>query len=139
MNFLVNFLPETWFGLLPVETCAKAKARIPSETQASRWRCVVDERQRVLLTNLISSTGEMRDDNYFYLLAIRMNLFVVTWRLGKAVIVDQCPDPNDSEPLCSKDTVLAIAAESMAVLDQANRMPYRTIVDSNGHSLVGSS
>lgn len=79
----------------------------------------------------------MRDGDYYYLLAIRNNLFIVGWRLGKVAVVGRYPDPNDSQPLCGEDAVLAIAAESMAVLDEANRTPYRAIVDSNGRPLAG--
>lgn len=69
MAFLVRTLSELERSVLNLGALGVDQSRSPAAREAWRY-AIVDERS-ALFTQLVSSTGEMRDGTYFYLLVLR--------------------------------------------------------------------
>jgi len=77
MPFSKSNLIESWFYELELEKIGVVPARIPDRNQKHSWPCAVDYESNTLFTQLISSSAEMREGEYYYLLAIEKNLFLI--------------------------------------------------------------
>ena len=72
-------LAETWLATLPIATVT----RLTTPPSDPTWRCAINVEYKVLFTQLISDTYQMRDYYYEYLLAIDDKLMIISWN-GKA-------------------------------------------------------
>lgn len=74
INLSIKWLNETWVSSDLLMQAGVPESRIP--TSHPKWRCVCDERNFVLVTQLLSSIGEMREGRYFYCLVTQEMAFM---------------------------------------------------------------
>jgi hypothetical protein len=134
MTYAVKWIPETWFGELPLQKCGIPEKRLPHGPGIERWPCVVDDVRRILFTFLATSSLEGRDNLHFSLLAIRCNVFTTSWRDGRKIVASRCIDEDDPDPISDMQLVVALDDEMSAILAQANSHPYKDIVNADGNA-----
>jgi hypothetical protein len=74
MAFLVRTLSDLERSVLNLGALGVEQSRSPTAREA--WQYAIDDERSALFTQLLSSTGEMRDGTYFYLLILRGHPFV---------------------------------------------------------------
>jgi len=80
IGFEKRDLEDTWFSQLNLSGYAIEPRRIPKkEDHPLGWAVAVNLKHRVLFTQLVSNTGEMRERVYYYLLAIGPDIVVIEW------------------------------------------------------------
>jgi hypothetical protein len=77
--FTVQPLFNTWLGQLNLSLLSLNDDQIPTFAKYPNWKCAVDEKGAVLVFQLISSTGEMRDGFYNYVVATGSRMYVAEW------------------------------------------------------------
>ncbi|MEO0443553.1 MAG: hypothetical protein AAFZ92_07405 [Pseudomonadota bacterium] len=88
MSFKLKNLDETNFYDLNHAAIGIEDKRIPKKERAIPWKCAVNEADGILFTQLISSTGEMRDDYYYYLMLIDNNPIFILYNSGYAGVLN---------------------------------------------------
>lgn len=99
--------------------------RIPGDEQARMWKAVAEDRRGLLVTQLLGSSGEMRDGTYHYLVAANRHLYVVRDGGGDTRIVESGSDgsyPQLGARPAAQD-IVAIAKEAIRMLIEDARTP----------------
>jgi hypothetical protein len=89
MPFRVIPLEQSWFQELDVDHPWIPTDRFPRirPNDPIPWTCAVDEERRVLLTQLVSDTWEMREFLYFWLLAVHGDVVCIKEDMPRARMV----------------------------------------------------
>lgn len=136
MSFVIRTLSDTWFKELPLEKAALEPWRIPSDKSLAERSAVVDERNKILFTELISAGYEQRDGYRHFVLAAGLDLYLFYSDAGKVKFMQQESARNyprlSSRPPLSVQSALQLANQAYSTLIQSMQQPTRCILDSNG-------
>lgn len=101
--FTIQPLFKTWLGRLNLSLLALNDGQIPTFAKYPNWNCAVDEKNGALVFQLLSTTGEMRDGFYRYVVAAGSRLYVAEWysdiRINLALSPKEQAVPSQSEIL----------------------------------------
>lgn len=77
MSLEIKNLYETWFAKLNLMNSGIPSHRIPTDDRGYRpWRCVCDTANHFLVTQLISTSFEMKEGQYYYCLFINHQSYI---------------------------------------------------------------
>lgn len=120
MEFVERQLEDTWFGELDLSAAGIEQWRVPKH-QPLGWKAAVNSKHKVLFTQLLSNSAEMRDRIYYYLLAIGSDVLLIQVNEPDARIL-----PSGAHDTHSPETVWELA-NTAAMVVTLDKKPFRFV------------
>lgn len=123
LAFITRTLSIHDAAFLNLEAHGIPQSRVPTSPQ---WPFAIDEEKGALFTQLIGTTGEMRDGYYYYALVWRGNVAIFCRESGHLTASELVVSFKHSKSE-AKET-LGMAREAVAALDSLDSSPPQIII-----------